>query len=233
MLIFSIFLHFFFYTEMKKAKFCGDIGHIEVGKILCLGRNYPEHAKEMRAETPSTPVVFLKPSTALLEPGGIILIPPFSSQLHHEVELVVAIGTGGKNIPRESAMNHVGGYGVGMDMTLRDVQSEAKKKGLPWSVAKGFDTSAPLSELVRPDAVRDPHNLAISLRVNGQVRQSSSTKHMIFSIPEIIAYLSTVFTLEAGDLIFTGTPEGVGPARHGDTLTAELESVGSITVGVQ
>jgi acylpyruvate hydrolase len=218
---------------MKNAKFCGERDHIAVGKILCLGRNYPEHAKEMKAETPTTPVVFLKPSTALLDDGGIVLIPPFSSELHHEVEMVVAIGRPGKNIPRASALDHVAGYAVGLDMTLRDVQSEAKKKGLPWSVAKGFDTSAPVSEFVRPSKVRDPHNLAITLRVNGELRQSSSTKNMIFTVTDIIAYLSTVFTLEAGDLIFTGTPEGVGPARPGDSLTAELESVGSLTVGVQ
>jgi 5-carboxymethyl-2-hydroxymuconate isomerase len=118
-------------------------------------------------------------------------------------------------------------------MTLRDVQAAAKKNGLPWSVAKGFDTSAPVSAAVRRGAVPDPHALALSLRVNGTVRQSSNTRHMLFKVQDIIAYLSTIFTLEAGDLIYTGTPEGVGPVTAGDTLTAELESVGTLTVGVQ
>jgi 2-keto-4-pentenoate hydratase/2-oxohepta-3-ene-1,7-dioic acid hydratase in catechol pathway len=218
---------------MKTIRFVDGDGALPVGKILCLGRNYAGHAQEMKAEIPSTPVVFIKPSTALLEPGGLIRIPPVSRDLHHEVEMVVVIGDGGRDIGRDEAMEHVAGYAVGLDMTLRDLQAEAKKSGLPWSVAKGFDTSAPVSAAVRRSAVADPHALAISLRVNGAVRQSSNTRHMFFKIPDIIAYLSTVFTLEAGDLIYTGTPEGVGPVAAGDTLTAELESVGTLTVGVQ
>ena len=218
---------------MKTVRFVDGEGTLPVGKILCLGRNYPGHALEMKAEVPSTPVVFIKPSSALLEPGGSVVIPPFSRDVHHEVEMVVVIGSGGRNIRREAAMAHVAGYAVGLDMTLRDVQAEAKKKGLPWSVAKGFDTSAPLSAAVRRDVVRDPHALDISLRVNGVVRQSSNTRHMIFRIPDIIAYLSSVFTIDAGDLIFTGTPEGVGPVAAGDNLTAELALEGTLTVGVQ
>ncbi len=202
-------------------------------KILCLGRNYPEHAKEMKAETPTTPVVFLKPSSALIHDGSKVVIPPFSHDVHHEVEMVVLIGKEGKNIPRAAALDHVAGYGVGLDMTLRDVQAEAKKKGLPWTVAKGFDTSAPVSSFVSKERVRDPHSLDISLKVNGQVRQHSNTRNMIFRVDDVIAYLSTVFTLEEGDLIFTGTPEGVGPVVAGDTLFAELESVGTITIGVE
>ena len=218
---------------MKTVRFEDGESHLPVGKILCLGRNYPAHAKEMKAEVPSIPVVFLKPSTALLEPGGLIVIPPFSREVHHEVELVVVIGKDGRDITPREAMSHVAGYAVGLDMTLRDVQAEAKKKGLPWSVSKGFDTSAPLSSAVRCDAVADPHMLDIALRVNGTVRQSSNTRHMIFRIPDLIAYISGIFTLEAGDLIFTGTPEGVGPVAPGDTLKAELESVGTLTVGVR
>jgi 2-keto-4-pentenoate hydratase/2-oxohepta-3-ene-1,7-dioic acid hydratase in catechol pathway len=218
---------------MKTVRFKDGGASLSVGKILCLGRNYPEHVKEMRAEAPPVPVVFLKPPTALLEQGGTIVTPPFSHVLHHEVEMVVVVGKEGKNISRETAMDYVAGYAVGLDMTLRDVQTDAKKKGLPWSVAKGFDTSAPLSDAVRRDAVPDPHMLNITLRVNGDLRQSSNTRNMIFSVPVIIAYLSSVFSLEAGDLIFTGTPEGVGPVTRGDTLTAELESVATLTVGVQ
>ncbi|MEW6509432.1 MAG: fumarylacetoacetate hydrolase family protein [Bacteroidota bacterium] len=218
---------------MNTVRFTDGNGALSVGKILCLGRNYPEHAREMKAEVPSTPVVFIKPSTALLEPGGTIVIPSFSSEIHHEVEMVVVIGTQASAISPAHAMDYVAGYAVGLDMTLRDVQAEAKKRGLPWSVAKGFDTSAPLSIAVRRDAVPDPHNLDISLRVNGAVRQSANTRQMIFRIPEILSYLSSVFTLEPGDLVYTGTPEGVGPVTHGDTLSAELESVGTITVGVR
>jgi 2-keto-4-pentenoate hydratase/2-oxohepta-3-ene-1,7-dioic acid hydratase in catechol pathway len=206
---------------------------LPVGKILCLGRNYPEHIKEMKAEAAVTPVVFIKPSTALVEGGGSVVIPPFSSDVHHEVELVVVIGRDGRDISEEKAMEHVAGYAVGLDMTLRDVQADAKKRGLPWSVAKGFDTSAPLSRAVRRGEVSDPHALAIELRVNGTVRQSSSTKHMIVRIPGIIAYCSSVFSLEAGDLIFTGTPEGVGRVIPGDRIDAHIESVGSLTVGVR
>jgi 2-keto-4-pentenoate hydratase/2-oxohepta-3-ene-1,7-dioic acid hydratase in catechol pathway len=218
---------------MKSVRFADGDGALPVGKILCLGRNYAAHAREMKSEIPSTPVVFMKPSTALLPSGGVIRIPPISHDVHHEVEMVVVIGKAGKDIPRDRAMEHVGGYAVGLDMTLRDVQAEAKQKGLPWTVAKCFDTSAPLSPAVRTSAVADPHALDISLRVNGAVRQASNTRNMLFTIPDIIAYCSSVFTLEPGDLIFTGTPEGVGPVAAGDTLTAELESVGSLTVGVQ
>lgn len=217
---------------MKSVRFA-DGESLPVGKILCLGRNYPEHIKEMKAETASTPVVFIKPSTALVASGGCVVIPPISNDVHHEVELVVVIGRDGRDIPAEKAMEHVAGYAVGLDMTLRDVQADAKKRGLPWSVAKGFDTSAPLSAPVRPGQVSDPHALSIELTVNGTVRQSSNTQHMILRIPGIIAYCSTVFSLEAGDLIFTGTPEGVGRVVPGDRIDAHIASVGSLTVGVR
>lgn len=204
-----------------------------VGKIVCLGRNYAAHAKEMNAETPEAPVLFLKPSTAIVHDGSSVVIPRFSSELHHEVEMVVVVGKSGTRIPKHEAMEYVYGYAVGLDMTLRDVQSEAKKKGLPWSVAKGFDTSAPLSDAVEKKHVANPHNLDITLKVNGVVRQHSNTRNMIFSIEEMIAYISSIFTLEVGDLIFTGTPEGVGGVVSGDQLEAELESVGILRVGIQ
>jgi 5-carboxymethyl-2-hydroxymuconate isomerase len=205
---------------------------MRAGKIVCLGRNYIEHAKEMKADVPTTPVLFLKPASALIPDGGTILIPSISNDVHHEVEMVVLIGTGGTSIPESNAMHHVGGYAIGLDMTLRDVQGEAKKKGLPWTVAKGFGTSAPISTFVRPDAVPDPHTLDIRLSVNGQLRQQSSTSNMIFRVEQMIAYISSIMTLESGDLIYTGTPEGVGPVQPGDTLTAELQHVGSLTVSV-
>jgi len=193
-----------------------------VGKILCLGHNYADHVREMKAETPQNPVVFLKPSTAIIDDAQAICIPRFSTQPHHEVELVVVIGKDGKDIPRSAAFSHVLGYGVGLDMTLRDVQAQAKSKGLPWSVSKGFDTSAPVSSIVPSGTIPDPHMLTLRCSVNGIVRQEASTNSMIFRIDRIIEYISSVFTLETGDLIFTGTPQGVGTVQHGDLIEAEL-----------
>jgi acylpyruvate hydrolase len=195
---------------MKTVKFRDADRQLSVGKILCLGRNYAEHAKEMGSEVPDAPVVFIKPATALINSGGNVVIPTISNEVHHEVEMV----------------------GVGLDMTLRDLQSAAKKQGLPWTVAKGFDTSAPVSTLVEKSTVPNPHALDIILRVNGTVRQRSNTRHMIFPIDFVIAYLSSIFTLEPGDLIFTGTPEGVEAVAPGDVLEAELQSVGTLTVSV-
>lgn len=212
--------------------------YIEVKKIFCIGRNYAEHAKEMNAALPEAPVFFLKPATAIIHDGGIIMIPSISKELHHEVEMTILIGTGGKNISRESAFDHVAGYGIGLDMTLRDVQGEAKKKGLPWTLSKGFDTSAPLSSFYSAKKVTDPHNLEVTLSVNGSTRQHSNTKNFIFKIDELIAYISQFFTFERGDVIFTGTPEGVAQAIKGDMLEARLlqssdTTLASLTVGVQ
>jgi 2-keto-4-pentenoate hydratase/2-oxohepta-3-ene-1,7-dioic acid hydratase in catechol pathway len=217
---------------MSTLSFQNGGPQIRVGKILCLGRNYAEHAKEMKAEVPKAPVVFLKPSTAIIHDGDTVVIPDLSRDMHHEVELVVVIGKGGKNIPAASAMDHVAGYAVGLDMTLRDVQSEAKKSGLPWTVAKGFDTSAPVSEIVNTAAIPDPHALSLTLSVNGSIRQQGHTGAMLFRINDIIAYLSRLFTLEPGDLIFTGTPEGVGPVTHGDTLEASLGTLARLRVRI-
>ncbi len=218
---------------MRTVRFQNNSIELQVGKILCLGRNYAEHAREMGDEPPALPGVFLKPSTALIPDGGTVIIPPFSHDLHHEVEMVVVVGKQCRHVPRTSALAYVAGYAVGLDMTLRDVQSEAKKAGLPWTVSKGFDTSAPVSRIVETSRVADPHNLAISLSVNGSVRQKSSTSKMIFTVDEIISHLSSIFTLEPGDLIFTGTPEGVGRVNPGDRLEAELESVGTLRVRVE
>jgi 2-keto-4-pentenoate hydratase/2-oxohepta-3-ene-1,7-dioic acid hydratase in catechol pathway len=217
---------------MPALRFKNSPKSLQAGKIICLGRNYIEHAKEMQAEVPKEPVLFLKPASAIIESGGTIVIPPFSKDLHHEVELVAMISRGGTRINQSEAMSHIGGYAVGLDMTLRDVQADAKKKGLPWTVSKGFDTSAPLSTFVSADAIPDPHNLAISLAVNGTVRQHSSTRNMIFKLDFIVAYISSIFTLEPGDLIFTGTPEGVGPALPGEVLNAEIEGIGTLTATV-
>jgi 5-carboxymethyl-2-hydroxymuconate isomerase len=212
-------------------RYTGEL--LPVGKILCLGRNYVAHAREMKADLPRTPVVFLKPATALVHSGEKIVIPPLSHELHYEAEMVVVMDEDGKDIPEERALSHVYGYAVGLDMTLRDLQSEAKVNGLPWSIAKGFDTSAPVSEVVPKDRINDPHSLQLTLQVNGRTRQHASTGDMIFRIEKIIAFLSQIFTLERGDLIFTGTPEGVGEVKSGDTLVAELTSVGTLSVSVR
>jgi 2-keto-4-pentenoate hydratase/2-oxohepta-3-ene-1,7-dioic acid hydratase in catechol pathway len=218
---------------MSTVRFRESEKSLRVGKILCLGRNYAKHAKEINSETPDTPVVFIKPATAIIETGDNVIIPPISKDVHHEVELVVVIGRKCKQIPTSVALEHVAGYGVGLDMTLRDIQTDAKKRGLPWSIAKGFDTSAPVSTFIEKERISDPHNLDISLRANGKIRQKSNTKHMIFRIDYLVSYLSSIFTLEPGDLIFTGTPEGVGTVVPGDILEAELESVGMLRVGVK
>jgi len=204
-----------------------------IGKVLCLGRNYVDHAREMNSPIPESPIVFLKPATAVITQGDAVVIPPFSHEVHHEVEMVVLLGRDGKDISRSSALDYVAGYGIGLDMTLRDVQAEAKKQGLPWSVAKGFDTSAPVSTIVEKEQVGNPHELDITLKVNGKIRQKSNTRNMIFTVDYVVSYLSSIFTLEAGDLVFMGTPEGVGAVRPGDILEAELGSVCSLRVDVQ
>lgn|SRR5512140_2001562 len=210
---------------MRTVRIEGVADQVPVEKIFCLGRNYRAHALEMGSEVPAVPVVFMKPPTSLMDEGDRISLPAFSRDIHHEVEMVVLIGMEGKDIPRSEAMDYVSGYGVGLDLTARDVQAEAKKKGLPWLVSKGFDGSAPVSRFIRAEHVPDPHSLEISLRVNGELRQQASTSQMIFRVDDVVSYLSTIFRLSAGDLIFTGTPEGVGPIAPGDRLDLKLGDV--------
>jgi 2-keto-4-pentenoate hydratase/2-oxohepta-3-ene-1,7-dioic acid hydratase in catechol pathway len=219
-------------APVSAVSYLGSATQIHVGKIMCLGRNYREHAKEMQAEVPTEPVVFLKPSTALLPDGGVIRLPSFSRDVHHEVEIVALISEGGRDIPRDKAFDHVGGYAIGLDLTARDVQSAAKKSGLPWAVSKGFDTSAPVSPFIRRDRVPDPGRLEFSLSVNGTARQRGNASDMIFPVDAVVSYLSTVFTLEPGDLIFTGTPEGVAAIAPGDRLEARLADLVSLSVTV-
>lgn len=202
------------------------------GKLLCIGRNYAAHAAEMQSAVPEQPMVFLKPATALIGDGDTILLPRQSQDVHHEVELVALIGKGGRDIAEEDALGHVAGYAVGLDMTARDIQAEAKKKGHPWSVAKGFDTFAPLGAFARASAIADPQALTISLQVNGEVRQEGRTMDMMFSVAHLMAYCSSIFTLEPGDLLYTGTPEGVGPVREGDQLEARVEGLPPLRVRV-
>ncbi|MEX1138570.1 MAG: fumarylacetoacetate hydrolase family protein [Bacteroidota bacterium] len=212
---------------MNSVTLQGSKNPIPVSKIICVGRNYAEHAKEMKAELPSNPVLFLKPPSAIVASGGAVVLPSISNDLHHEVELTVLLGKGGRDIPKESALGYVAGYGIGLDMTLRDVQSEAKKKGLPWSLAKGFDTSAPLSEFIPATSVPDPHRLFLRLTVNGEVRQQGTTSNFIFRLEYLISYISQFFTLNSGDVLFTGTPEGVAQTVPGDSLEATLSDDGN------
>jgi 2-keto-4-pentenoate hydratase/2-oxohepta-3-ene-1,7-dioic acid hydratase in catechol pathway len=203
-----------------------------VGKIIALGRNYRAHAREMGSSGDEPPLLFLKPASALVGDGGQVIRPPHSLSLQPEVELVVAIGRRGRRITAAEAAAHVLGYAVGLDMTLRDVQSEAKRRGHPWAVAKGFDTAAPLSAVAPAAEVGDARELTVELRVNGDLRQRGVAADMILSIPEIIAFVSRIFTLESGDLIFTGTPEGVADVFPGDALHASLLEQAELRVTV-
>jgi len=205
-----------------------DPRRVNVSKILCVARNYADHAKEMGTAVPTEPIFFLKPTTALLSTGGTILLPPHSKRVEVETELAVILGTGGREVPADKAMTLVGGYSVFFDITARDLQAKAREDGSPWTASKGFDTFAPMSEPVPPEHVSDPHALGIRLKVNGIVRQDSNTRQMIFRIPHLIEAASQIMTLEAGDVIATGTPAGVWPIVPGDRLEADIVGVGTL-----
>lgn len=211
----------------------GSGERLRVGKILAVGRNYREHVREMGGEPDAIPVVFLKPASALLAGGGVVRIPAGLGAVHHEVEMVAVIGRGGRAIEEGEALSHVLGYAVGLDLTLRDLQAKAKSRGEPWTLAKGFDTSAPVSLVALREEVGDGAGLALTLDVNGERRQEASTSDMTRTVAALIAHVSRHVTLEPGDLIFTGTPAGVGPVRAGDLLEARLEKVGSLSVRVE
>ncbi|MGH8215701.1 MAG: fumarylacetoacetate hydrolase family protein [Rhodanobacteraceae bacterium] len=198
-----------------------------VHRIYCIGRNYVEHAKEMGAQAVSraNPVFFMKPADALVAEGGDIPYPSATHELHHEVEMVVALARGGRDIDPAAALDCVFGYGVGLDLTRRDLQAAMKAKGLPWDVAKGFDASAPVSALRPVTESGHPSQARLSLAVNDSVRQGTDIADMIFPVADIIAELSKLFELKPGDLIFTGTPAGVGPLQRGDTFRAELQDI--------
>ena len=218
---------------MKTARMIGSDSAYTIGKILCIGRNYADHIKELGNEAPERPIIFMKPASCVIDDGEQIVIPDYSSDCHHEAELALLIGIGGSKIPTGEVMGHIAGYGVAIDLTLRDVQAEQKKKGLPWEIAKGFDTACPLSAFVPAAAIADPQELRITLTVNEQPRQDGSTALMIHRIPELVNYISSIFTLEPGDLILTGTPAGVGPIKSGDRVMAEISGVGKLSVSVR
>lgn len=204
-------------------------GEFPVRRIFCVGRNYAEHTREMGGDPDrEEPFFFTKPADALLTGGADMPYPPKTADLHHEMELVVAIGRGGTDITEAAALDHVYGYAAGLDMTRRDLQAVAKKAGRPWDMAKGFDLSAPIGEIVPAARIGHPAAGAITLSVNGKIRQSSDLDRQIWNVPETIAYLSGLVTLAPGDLIFTGTPEGVAAAVRGDLLEGAIAGVGSV-----
>ena len=203
-------------------------GLFPVRRIYCVGRNYAEHAREMGHDLRDPPFFFAKPADAVVTGGGDMPYPGGTSDLHHEIELVVAIGTGGNAIGAEAALDHVYGYAAGLDMTRRDLQAAAKKAGRPWDMAKGFDHSAPIGLLAPARHIGHPGAGAISLRVNGVERQRGDLSEQIWSVAETIAYLSTLVALRPGDLIMTGTPAGVGKVVRGDVLEGHIEGVGAV-----
>ena len=229
--------------DLRNAKFVIDIGPIPsipvagsdmrfpVGRIYCVGRNYAEHAREMGHDpNREPPFFFMKAPASIAASGSTLGYPVGTKDVHHEIEMVVALGKGGKSIPVERALECVWGYGVGLDMTRRDIQGEAKKLGRPWEMGKSFDESAPMSALRPASEIGHPAKGKIWLKVNGQVKQEGDLSQQIWSVPEQIAYLSNLITLRPGDLIFSGTPAGVGPVKPGDKLEGHVDGVGDLTV---
>ena len=203
-----------------------------VRRVYCIGRNYAAHAIEMGHDPDREPPFFFQKNPDNLDFSGVFPYPPRTSDVHHEVELVVALGKGGANIPVEQALDHVWGYAVGLDMTRRDLQGIAKDMGRPWEIGKAFERSAPMGPLRPVAEVGHPSAGRIALKVNGAVRQEGDLNQMIWKVPEMIAYLSDYFELAAGDVIMTGTPSGVGAVKRGDVIEAHVDGVGDLTVRV-
>jgi 2-keto-4-pentenoate hydratase/2-oxohepta-3-ene-1,7-dioic acid hydratase in catechol pathway len=202
---------------------------LEVSRVFCIGRNYAEHVRELANVVPQKPVVFIKPATCLVAPGGKIHFPKHGSELHHEAEIVVKIGRQGRAGTEEEALTFVSAVTIGLDLTLRDVQSDLKKKGLPWEIAKAFEQSAPLGDFVPYDGSLDLNNISFGCKVNGTERQKGNSGEMIFSIPRLLVELSQIWVLRPGDLIYTGTPSGVGPLEIGDTIEIASDAIGSFS----
>lgn len=210
-----------------------------VSNIYCIGKNYSEHIKELGGkEIPELPVIFLKPNSSLITDNSDIRIPVYkekliSGELHYETEIVILISKDGENISEENANEYIYGYGIGFDLTLRDVQSIAKTKGLPWATAKGFKGSAPVSHFIRKEDFPETKSLSIEMFKNGEIKQKADSSEMIFSIEKIISYISCIFGLSKGDLIFTGTPSGVGQINSNDFLSANLSGEVSLNIKVK
>ncbi|MCX6157893.1 MAG: fumarylacetoacetate hydrolase family protein [Ignavibacteriota bacterium] len=208
----------------------GSAEKFEVNNIFCIGKNYMDHIKEFgQMEAPKQPVVFLKPNSAIMSNNSNIVIPSvngnkISGNVHYETEMVIAIGKDGMNLKETEVEEHIFGYAIGLDLTLRDVQVEAKKAGLPWATSKGFMNSAPVGNIVLREEIKDPMNCDIELQINNIRKQFSNARLMILNIYELISYISTVFGISKGDLIYTGTPEGVGKIKKGENLKAILSN---------
>lgn len=201
-------------------------------KIICIGRNYAEHAKEMNSAVPTEPVFFMKPDTALLKEGDFY-IPEFTKDLHHEIELVLKICKVGKHIEEQFAHKYYDEIGLGIDFTARDIQAKCKEKGLPWEKAKAFDNSAPLGKMVKKEELGDLNNINFELKINGESRQIGNSKDLIFSFDKVVSYVSQFVTLKQGDLIYTGTPEGVGTVNIGDKMEGFINGVSFLTLNVK
>ena len=211
----------------------GTADTFPVRRIYCIGRNYEKHVAEMGYDVKrSKPFYFAKPADAIVLPGGTAAYPPRTGDLHHEIELVAAIGRPGADIDAEQALDHVYGYAVGIDLTRRDLQRDAKEKARPWETAKGFDESAPISAIHRASEIGHPASGRIWLAVNGVIRQDADINELIWSVAESVAELSTFFELAPGDLLFTGTPAGVGPLQRGDVITGGIEGIDEIEVRI-
>jgi 2-keto-4-pentenoate hydratase/2-oxohepta-3-ene-1,7-dioic acid hydratase in catechol pathway len=201
--------------------------NLQSGRVFCIGRNYVEHIRELSNATPTKPLFFIKPASCLVKPGEKIHFPKHGNELHHEVEVVVQISRGGKVKNEEEARNAIGFLTLGLDLTLRDVQDEQKKKGLPWEIAKAFDQSSPLGNFIPFDKSIDLNNISFSCKVNGIEKQRGNTEHMMISIQKQLMELSTIWSLLPGDLLYTGTPSGVGPLKIGDTIEITSDAIGS------
>ena len=192
-------------------------------KIICIGRNYEQHARELGNEIPTEPVIFLKPDSAIIQKNQPFFYPEFSKEVHHEIELVIKINRLGKHIPSKFAHKYYQEIGLGIDFTARDIQQVCKQKGLPWEKAKGFDGSAPLGKFIKKDQFEDINSINFHLDINGKTVQKGNTRNMIFSVDQLISHVSQFFTLKIGDLLFTGTPSGVGPVAIDDHLQCFIE----------
>jgi fumarylpyruvate hydrolase len=218
--------------EVPTVPIAGSNSLFPVRRIYCIGRNYAAHAIEMGHDPDREPPFFFQKNPDNLDTSGEFPYPEKTSDVHHEIEMIVALKSGGRNIPVTSALDHVWGYGVGLDMTRRDLQGEAKKMGRPWEIGKAFEHSAPMGPLHPVAQVGHPVEGLVQLKVNGEIRQSGDLNQMIWKVPEMISYLSDYFELAAGDLIMTGTPSGVGPVARGDTMVAHVAGVDDVTVRV-
>lgn len=198
---------------------------ITIANIFCVGRNYAAHAAEMNSPTLEVPMIFLKPNSAIAREEKPIQLPAFSQDVHYETELVILIGKGGSDIAQENAWHHIAAYGIGLDLTARDIQAQAKTKGHPWTLAKGFKGAACVSQFIACSELQNPGDCQFTLRQNGELKQRGETRLMLFSIPYLISYISHTFGLTEGDLIFTGTPEGVGKLNSGDKLQLNLAGI--------